>query len=43
MGTRNYRQVTVFLAFELVLENENQFDEKYLAKKLDLCKYLIVL
>lgn len=32
MGQRNYKQVTVYLAFELLLKGDNVVDDKYLAK-----------
>lgn len=41
MGQRNYKQVTVYLAFELLLKGDNVVDDKYLAKKLELCKYIL--
>lgn len=36
MGTRNYKEVTAFIAFELLLE-DGLPDENYLKSKLNLC------
>lgn len=38
MGTRNYKQVTVFISFELLLKDDDLIDSNYLKKKLELCK-----